>query len=81
LNLAGVECLSPELLTFNGINAATGAYLLPPLTLQELSPLAQGEVLDPAHLSELKWRYQQASQTPEASVGFPQCRYRAVSTA
>jgi hypothetical protein len=54
--------MSAEFLVFNGINAVSGDYLLPPLTPKEVSVLAQGEELDPAHLSELRWRYQQATQ-------------------
>jgi hypothetical protein len=54
--------MSTELLVFNGIDGASGEYLLPPLSPQEISKIAQGEKLDLAHLSELKWRYQQATQ-------------------
>jgi len=54
--------MSTSLLTFNGINGASGDYLLPPLAPQDLSALAQGQSLDPQHLSELKARFQQATE-------------------
>ena len=54
--------MSTDLLVFNGIDGASGEYLLPPLLPQEISKIAQGEKLDLAHLSELRWRYQQATQ-------------------
>ena len=47
---------------FNGINGATGKYLLPPLTAHDLSLLAQGEKLDPAHLQELLQKHEQLTQ-------------------
>ncbi|MBN2305000.1 MAG: hypothetical protein JXQ72_11005 [Anaerolineae bacterium] len=50
-------------LVFNGINAATGDYLLPPMPPQQLADLIQGEERDPVLLSELKWRYQQTQAT------------------
>ncbi|MEH2080097.1 MAG: hypothetical protein V7K89_08800 [Nostoc sp.] len=43
-----------EHLYFNGINGATGEYLLPPLTPEQVAKIAQGEEFDPAHLSELQ---------------------------
>ena len=49
-----------EHLTFNGINGATGDYLLPAMTPAEISKIAQGETqgeaIDAATLAELKWR-------------------------
>jgi hypothetical protein len=53
---------SAEFLIFNGIDARTGGYLLPPLAPEQVSKLAQGERLEPAHLNELRWRFQQATQ-------------------
>ena len=53
--------MSDEKLVFNGINGATGGYLLPEMTPQQISKIAQGEPLDPENLAELKWRHQQAS--------------------
>jgi hypothetical protein len=46
--------MDTELLFFNGINAETGEYLLPPLTPEQVSKLAQGEAFDQEHLSELE---------------------------
>jgi hypothetical protein len=45
-------------LVFNGINGATGHYLLPAMTAHQIARIAQGEVFDRDHLSELKYRYQ-----------------------
>lgn len=44
-------------LTFNGINGATGGYLLPEMTVEEISIIARGETLDPEHLDELRDRH------------------------
>lgn len=46
----------PDLLTFNGINGRTGEYLLPAMSPEALAKLAQGDVVDPAYLAELKHR-------------------------
>jgi len=46
--------MDEEYLYFNGINGATGQSLLPPLTSEQVSAIAQGEAFDPAHLSELQ---------------------------
>lgn len=40
----------------NGIDAATGEYLAPPLTPHEVARIAQGEPIDREHLEELKSR-------------------------
>lgn len=53
----------PGLLCFNGINGATGQYLLPPLTPEQVSALARGEKLDPAHLRELEDRHRRSTVT------------------
>ena len=55
--------MSTEFLVFNGVNASSGDYLMPPMTPQEVSALAQGEEFDPRHLDELKWRYRQATES------------------
>jgi hypothetical protein len=47
---------------FNGINGATGEYLLPPMDAHDISKLAQGESLDEAHLKELKLWYERTTQ-------------------
>ena len=54
--------MSEELLVFNGINGASGEYLLPPMSLQDLSKIAQGEKLDQAHLKELIWWHERVTQ-------------------
>jgi hypothetical protein len=43
--------------SFNGINAASGDYLLPPLSVEVVSRVATGEQLDPHEVDELKARY------------------------
>jgi hypothetical protein len=53
-------------LTLNGINAASGEYLLPALSPKEVSAIAQGEALDAAHLRELKSWYRRVT---EATLG------------
>lgn len=45
-----------EHLFFNGIDATTGGYLLPELTIQELAKVASGEKLDKKHFDDLKER-------------------------
>jgi hypothetical protein len=54
--------MSTELLVFNGIDGASGEYLLPPMAPQDLAKIAQGEALDEQHLNELRWRYRQATE-------------------
>ncbi len=46
--------MSEDLVFFNGINGSTGDYLLPPLTLDQVARIAQGEDFDPEHLDELQ---------------------------
>ncbi|WP_375505729.1 hypothetical protein [uncultured Nostoc sp.] len=48
-----IEQLTKELY-FNGIDGASGEYLLSPLTPEQLSKIAQGEDFDPIEISELK---------------------------
>jgi hypothetical protein len=47
-----------DLFTFNGVNGATGAYGLPPMTAEELSSFLRGEE-KPENLAELRFRHQQ----------------------
>ncbi len=54
--------MSGELLHFNGVNGATGEYLLAPKPPEFISKIAQGETLDQAHVKELKFWYQRATQ-------------------
>lgn len=49
--------LSDDLLYFNGINAASGEYDTPPLSLDALATLAKGEKLDQEQLEELKKKH------------------------
>jgi hypothetical protein len=48
-----------DLLFFNGINGASGDYLLPPLTTEQVSRIAQGEEFDPEHLEDIALKKQQ----------------------
>ena len=54
--------MSEDFLIFNGINRASGDYLLPPMTPQDIAKIAQGEKLDENHLNELKWRHRQRTE-------------------
>jgi hypothetical protein len=47
--------MSNDLLVLNGIDGASGEYLLPPMSLQDLSRIARGKKLDDENLRELKW--------------------------
>ena len=51
-----------DLLFFNGLDLSSGDYLIPPLSPADVSRLAQGQRFDPQHLSELKWRHQEATE-------------------
>ena len=50
---------SSQPLVFNGINAATGDYLLPPLPAEVIGQIARGEKLDQFHLDELRKRHEE----------------------
>jgi hypothetical protein len=52
-----------ETLVFNGVNGATGDYLLPKMTPRQISRIAQGEPQDPKLLKELKWWFRRTEQT------------------
>jgi hypothetical protein len=63
--------MSTEQLFFNGIDGETGDYLLPPLTLEQVSKIAQGEEFDPDHLSELNRKNDQLTNpnfAPEEGI-------------
>ncbi len=54
--------MDQDLLVFNGIDGATGAYLQTPMLVSDASLLARGESPDPAHLAELKARQEGESE-------------------
>ncbi len=56
--------MSDATLSFNGINGATGSYLLPPMSAEELSAIARGEARqDDEHARDLKNRYDRATRS------------------
>ena len=60
----GEQTISPdENLIFNGIDGATGSYLLPEMTPAEVASIAKGERFDRDHLFDLKLRLRQATET------------------
>src|SRR5438093_1687897 len=59
--MGGAE-LAPEV-SFNGINAASGDYLLPALSVDVVSRVATGEQLDPGEVQELKARFAALSRS------------------
>jgi hypothetical protein len=58
--------VATEQLFFNGIDGATGSYLLPPLTPGDVAAAARGEPRDNEHVKELK-RWLQGAR--EATLG------------
>lgn len=58
---------SEDLLYFNGVNGATGAYGLPPMTGDALSRVLRGES-PPENLQELQWRRQQTKHARHFGV-------------
>lgn len=46
-----------DTLALNGIDGATGGYLLPDLTVEDVAKIAQGDTLDDTFKAELKARY------------------------
>jgi hypothetical protein len=56
-------------LVFNGIDGATGSYLLPPMTAQDVSKIAQGETFDKNHFLDLKKRKDDAETHFGVSAG------------
>jgi hypothetical protein len=54
--------MARDAVVFNGIDATTGTYLLPPMSPQALSRVARGQVIDPADLKELRWWHHRATE-------------------
>jgi hypothetical protein len=54
--------MSIDHLIFNGIDGASGESLLPPLTPQQISAIAQGQQLDEQQLAELRWWHRRVTQ-------------------
>src|SRR4051812_15991522 len=55
----------------NGINAATGEYLIPPLSPEDVSRIAQGEPIDRNLLADQKaklWRETEAHLAPVEGI-------------
>ena len=56
--------MATENFVFNGVDAATGAYLTPALSAEQVAQLAQGEALDAQRMDELRARHEaQTAQT------------------
>jgi hypothetical protein len=52
-----------DAVVFNGIDATSGSYLLPPMSPEAVSRIARGQVLlDPADLKELRWWHHRATE-------------------
>jgi hypothetical protein len=51
-----------DFMTFNGIDGASGGYLLPPLPPSQIAAVARGEPVDPKEAKELQGWYQFISQ-------------------
>jgi hypothetical protein len=47
---------------FNGIDGTTGGYLLPPLAIEQLSAIAQGEEIDEEQIRDLRWWHRRFTQ-------------------
>jgi hypothetical protein len=54
--------MSTENFIFNGIDGASGDYLLPAMTPRQISEIVQGEPQDEEHIKELKWWYRRVTQ-------------------
>jgi hypothetical protein len=69
-NMDNAETTVPgtEPLMFNGIDGASGEYLLPPLQPELISTIARNETPDKAHLAELKRWWERVSQAHFAPI-------------
>ena len=54
--------MTEECLYFNGIDGASGKYLLPPMTSRQISEIVRGETGDQEHLRELKGWHQYVTE-------------------
>ena len=57
-----------DLLFFNGINGSTGDYLLPPMTPEQVSRIAQGEEFDPDQLQDMELKNRQVQEPDFAPI-------------
>ena len=57
-----------DLLFFNGINGSTGDYLLPPMTPEQVSRIAQGEEFDPDQLQDIELKNRQVQEPNFAPI-------------
>jgi hypothetical protein len=57
-----------DLLFFNGINGASGDYLLPPLSAEQVSKIAQGEEFDPDNLEDIELKKRQIEEPDFAPI-------------
>ena len=57
-----------DLLFFNGINGASGDYLLPPLSAEQVSKIAQGEEFDPDNLEDIELKKRQKEEPGFAPI-------------
>lgn len=57
-----------DLLFFNGINGSTGDYLLPPMTPEQVSRIAQGEDFDPDQLQDIQLKIRQKEEPDFAPI-------------
>jgi hypothetical protein len=57
-----------DLLFFNGINGASGDYLLPPLSAEQVSKIAQGEEFDPDNLEDIQLKKRQIEEPDFAPI-------------
>ncbi len=53
--------MSADFLYFNGVDGASGDYLLPPMSPADVSKVATGAPLDEAQLKELKWWHERST--------------------
>lgn len=54
--------IQTEQITFNGINGASGTYLLPSMAANDIPALIKGERRDRSHLNDLALRYRMAKR-------------------